>query len=72
MWGLSRFKSMPFLQFQINENNQIKEISRKEKIHSTSIWQIVFLFTENNLNEIISVSDGYYLKLWELDFNNSN
>ena len=53
------------LQFQIDENNQIKEISRKEKVHSTIIWQLANLFNKDNINEIISVSDDSYIKIWE-------
>ena len=60
------------IQFQIDENSQIKEISRKEKVHSTIIWQLAYLFNKDNLNEIISVSDDSYIKIWELDFNNNN
>ena len=54
------------LQFEIDENYQMNEISRIEKIHSTIIWQLAYLNYKENCDEIISVSDDYYLKVWEL------
>lgn len=53
-------------QFQVYENNQIIEISRKNQVHSTHIWQLGILNKNQNFNEIISVSDDSYLKIWEL------
>ena len=53
-------------QFKIYENNQIIEISRKNQVHSTHIWQLGILNKNQNFNEIISVSDDSYLKIWEL------
>ena len=55
-----------FFQFYIDENNQIKEISRKEKVHSTIIWQLTYLNIQNNFDQIISVSDDSYIKIWEI------
>ena len=55
-------------QFEIDENYQINEISRIEKIHSTIIWQLAYLNYKENYEEIISVSDDTYLKIWELHY----
>ena len=56
-----------FFQFQIDWNNQIKEISRKEKVHGTIIWQLINLKNNNNdYEQMISVSDDAYLKKWDI------
>ena len=61
-----------FFQFQIDENNQIKEISKKEKVHTTIIWQLVYLSNNNNCDQMISVSDDAYLKKWDLYYEDKN
>jgi len=55
-----------FYQFQINENNEIKQISKQDKVHSTIIWQLAHLKTKENIETIISVSDDSYLKIFDL------
>ena len=57
-----------FFQFKIDENYQIKEISKKENVHSSIIWQLAYFNNEEYSNGIISVSDDSYLKMWELDY----
>ena len=56
-----------FIQFKINEKNEIKEISRKENVHNTIIWQMAILNNNDEGEKIISVSDDYYIKIWELN-----
>ena len=56
------------IQFKINEQNEIKEISRKENVHSTTIWQLAFLNNNDEGEKIISVSDDCYIKIWELNY----
>ena len=56
-----------FIQFKINEKNKIKEISRKENVHNTIIWQMAILNNNDEGEKIISVSDDYYIKIWELN-----
>ena len=57
-----------FIQFKINEKNKIKEISRKENVHNTKIWQMAILNNNDEGEKIISVSDDYYIKIWELNY----
>ena len=56
------------IQYKINEQNEIKEISRKEKAHSTIIWELAILSHNDEGEKIISVSDDGYLKIWELNY----
>ena len=57
-----------FFQFQIDDNNEIKQISRNDKVHSSIIWQLAHLDIKNNNEIIISVSDDSYIKIFELNF----
>ena len=52
-----------FYQFQIDEKNEIKLISKQDKVHSTVIWQLAHLKIKDNIETIISVSDDSYLKI---------
>ena len=56
------------IQFKINEQNEIKEISRKEKAHSTIIWELAILSHNDEGEKIISESDDGYIKIWELNY----
>ena len=55
-------------QFQIDENGEIKLISRNNSVHSSTIWQLSFLESKDNSEKIISVSDDRYLKIFELNY----
>ena len=55
-------------QFQIDENGEIKLISRNNNVHSSTIWQLSFLESKDNSEKIISVSDDRYLKIFELNY----
>ena len=57
-----------FSQFEINDNYEIKEISKKESVHSSIIWQLVNNNIKENSDEIISVSDDGTLKIWNIDY----
>ena len=56
------------IQFKINEQNEIKEISRTEKAHSTTTWELVILSHNDEGEKIISESDDGYIKIWELNY----
>ena len=57
-----------FSQFEINDNYEVKELSKKESIHSEIIWQLVNNKIKDNCDEIISVSDDGTLKIWDIDY----
>jgi len=59
-----------FYQFQIDENNEIKQISKQDKVHSTIIWQLAHLKIKDNIETIISVSDDNYIKIFDLCYEN--
>ena len=60
--------SYHLFQFQINENAEIKLISRSDNIHSSIIWQLSYMESTDKSEKIISVSDDKYLKIFELNY----
>ena len=62
------YNSYNFFQFQIDDNNEIKQISLKEKVHSSIIWQFALLYSKENTEKIISVSDDHCIKAFELNY----
>ena len=61
-------KTYHYFQFEINDNNDIKQLSMKEKVHSSIIWQLAHLEEKNNSEKIISVSDDCLINIYELNY----
>ena len=61
-------KNYHLIQFKINDQCEIKEISRYENVHSSIIWQLIILNNDDEGDEIVSVSDDGYIKMWELNY----
>ena len=62
------YNNYNFFQFQIDDNNDIKQISLKEKVHTAMIWQFAHLYSKDNSETIISVSDDCYIKTFQLNY----
>ena len=63
-------KTYHYFQFEISDNNEIKQLSMKEKVHSSTIWQFAHLEEKNNIEKIISVSDDCLMNIYELNYEN--
>ena len=62
--------SSQYFQFEICENNEIKQISMKDKVHSQIVWQLAHLEIKDNSEKIISVSDDSLINIYELNYEN--